>query len=383
MAVDKQEKKRTITTACVLLGVLAVHARAQNIDTARLFKQDSPAVVLIISQKSGTPIGYGTGALISKDGTILSALHVVQGGDSAVVKLKSGDVYDKVSVIAFDARRDLVVLKISGFDLPLLPLGNSNDVKEGDPVAMISNPKGLEGSISQGIVSAVRDIGDLGFKVIQTTAAASPGSSGGAILNANGELVAMLSFKIVGGENLNFGIPVNYARGMLDTHESFPLSDLAGRIGVGSVKPLSQLAEATPTDVSGEWKSLLSGNTFKVRLEEGHAYVEQTLTDKQRAAGIFQLCDLNMENGQYRGVCRTQSPVGWKRWTKLSGVYEKEHKLCSFQGQMEITKQSPTRVEGRVENRTTPVEKWSFNDYKECGKRFKLEWKDFVWIRPN
>jgi S1-C subfamily serine protease len=130
--VDRNEKKRTFATACVMLGVLTARAQAQNIDAARLFKQDSPAVVLIISQKSGTPIGEGTGILISKDGMILSALHVVQGGDSAVVKLKSGDVYDKVSVIAFDARRDLVVLKVSGFDLPVLPLGNSNDVREGD-----------------------------------------------------------------------------------------------------------------------------------------------------------------------------------------------------------------------------------------------------------
>jgi hypothetical protein len=300
-----------------------------------------------------------------------------------VVKLRNGDVYDSISVIAFDARRDLIILKVSGFDLPTLPLGNSNEAKEGDPVAMISNPKGLEGSITQGIISAVREIGDLGFKVIQTTAAASPGSSGGAILNASGELIGILSFKVLGGENLNFGIPVNYARGMLDTHESFPLSDLASRIGVGSAKPLSQLAEATPTDASGGWKSLLTGNTYKVRLEEGHAYVERTLTDKQRGAGIFDLCDLNMENGQYRGVCRRQFFVTWRRWTKLSGVYDEQHKLCSYQGQMEITKQSPTRVEGRTENLTTPIEKWSFNDYKECGKRFKLEWMDFVWIRPN
>jgi len=162
-----------------LLVALPICASAQNIDTAGLFKQDSAAVVLIISQKSGSPVGQGTGVLVSKDGTIVSALHIMEGADSAVVKLRNGDVYDTVAVIAFDPRRDLILLKISGFDLPTLPLGNSNEAKEGDPVAVISNPKGLEGSITQGIISAVREIGDLGFKVIQTTAAASPGSSGG------------------------------------------------------------------------------------------------------------------------------------------------------------------------------------------------------------
>ena len=228
-----------------------------------------------------------------------------------VVKLKSGDVYDKVSVIAFDARRDLVVLKVSGFDLPVLPLGNSNDVREGDPVAMISNPKGLEGSISQGIVSAVREIGELGFKVLQTTAAASPGSSGGAILNANGELIAILSFKIVGGENLNFGIPVNYARGMLDTHESFPLSELANHIDAGSVKLVSQLAEAKPTDISGEWKSLTSGGRFKVRLDGAHMYVERLLPEAERTTGSFQMCDLKREDGRYHGTCNVSFVVSW------------------------------------------------------------------------
>jgi hypothetical protein len=379
MAVERQENKRTLTTVCVLLGVLTAHAEAQNIDTARLFKQDSPAVVLIISQKSGTPTGQGSGALISKDGTILSALHVVQGGDSAVVKLKSGDVYDKVSVIAFDARRDLVVLKVPGFDLPVLPLGNSNDVKEGDPVAAISNPKGLEGSISQGIVSAVRDIGDLGFKVIQTTAAASEGSSGGAILNANGELVAILSFKIVGGENLNFGIPVNYARGMLDTHESFPLSELAGRIVAEPVKPVSQLAEATPTDISGEWMNL-NGVRFRIWVEEGHAYA-QWAGSEEVAKGIPEatiICDLKSEGERYRGTCTLRATSRWYDGWHMQW----RSKACHEELQIEFNKCSPTRIEGRMQSKGVG-EKWSDKDKSNCGERFPLKWGTLVWIRPN
>ncbi len=378
MKQNRQVDKLTLATACALLGIVTAGARAQNIDTARLFKQDSPAVVLIISQKSGKPVGEGTGALISRSGTILSALHVVQGGDSAVVKLKSGDVYDNVSVIAFDARRDLVVLKISGFDLPGLPLGNSNDVKEGDPVAMISNPKGLEGSITQGIISAVREIGDLGFKVIQTTAPASPGSSGGAILNANGELIAILSFKVVGGENLNFGIPVNYARGMLDSHESFPLSQLASRIGEGSVRPLSQLENARPADISGEWTSLTSGKKFRVRLDEGHAYVEWVITEEQAKLGVFSLCDLKGQPDKYEGTCKSQGVARWyDKWH-----YEWRTRACQFQRRIEFKKYSPTRIEGRSET-LGAGEKWSDKDSSNCGKRFPLEWEDFVWIRPN
>ena len=370
--------KRTLTAACVLLGVLTVCARAQNIDTVRLFKQDSPAVVLIIAQKSGTPIGEGSGVIISKDGTILSALHVVQDGDSAVVKLKSGDVYDKVSVVAFDARRDLVLLKIPGFELPAVPLGNSNDIREGDPVAMISNPKGLEGSIAQGIISAVRDIGDMGFKVIQITAPASPGSSGGAILNANGELIGILSFKVVGGENLNFGIPMNYARGMLDSRESFPLAQLESRVGAVPVKPASQLQNAKPTDISGEWKSLTSGIIRRVRLGEGHAYVERLVTEEQSKLGIFQLCDLTAREGKYEGTCTFQFLAQWhSAWNG-----ELKTRVCQSKHQMEFTKYGPSRIEGRAEEKGRG-ETWSDNDNSNCGKRFPLKWEDFVWIRPD
>jgi hypothetical protein len=379
MTVNGQRNKRTLTTACVWLGVLTACANAQNIDTARLFKQDSPAVVLIITQKSGIPIGEGSGALVTKDGTILSALHVVQGGDSAVVKLKSGDVYDKVSVVAFDARRDLVVMKIPGFHLPVLPLGDSNDVKEGDPVATISNPEGLERSISQGIVSAVRDIGDLGFKVIQTTAAASPGSSGGAILNANGELIALLSFKVVGGENLNFGIPVNYARGMLDNHETFPLSQLAARIGQESIQPPSQIGRTTPTDISGEWMNL-NGVRFRIWVQEGHAYA-QWAGSEEVAKGIPEatiICDLESEGERYNGTCRLRATSRWyDRW-----YMQWRSRACQEDLQIEFNKCSPTRIEGRMQTKGAG-EKWSDKDKSNCGERFPLKWGDFVWIRPN
>jgi len=97
-----------------------------------------------------------------------------------------------------------------------------------------------------------------------------------------------------------------------------------------------------------------------------------------RAAGFFQLCDLNMENGRYSGVCRIQLPVPW---TLLSG--KTQRKLCSFQLQMEITKHSATRIEGRVENPTKTIQNWSYRDYKGCGERNSLEWKDLTWIRPD
>jgi tetratricopeptide (TPR) repeat protein len=142
------------------------------------------------------------------------------------------------------------------------------------------------------------------------------------------------------------------------------------------LQPSSQLGEATPTDISGEWKSLTSASIFKMRLEDGHAYVELLLSDEQRAAGAFQLCDLKMEDGRYRGVCRVALPLSW------SNAFGQQHKVCILQIQRLITKYTATRVEGSFEE-MAQTGKWSFNDYKECGRRIKHEWEDFVWIRPN
>jgi hypothetical protein len=85
----------------------------------------------------------------------------------------------------------------------------------GEEVLLVGAPKGLEQTVSDGLISGIRI--DNGVRILQTSAAASPGSSGGPLLNRRGEAVGVMSFKVVNGENLNFTIPINYVRGKLDT----------------------------------------------------------------------------------------------------------------------------------------------------------------------
>jgi hypothetical protein len=82
-------------------------------------------------------------------------------------------------------------------------------------VLLVGAPEGLEQTVSNGLISGIRV--DNGVRVLQTSAAASPGSSGGPLLDRSGEAVGVMSFKLVNGENLNFTIPINYVRGKLDT----------------------------------------------------------------------------------------------------------------------------------------------------------------------
>jgi serine protease Do len=161
-----------------------------------------------------TSTSQGSGVIVHGSGLIANSLHVIRGNIKVSVKLANSDVYDDVNVVEVDEQRDLVLLRIKAVDLDPALLGNSEQVRVGDKVVLIGSPKGLDLTVSDGVISAVRDSGD-GYRLFQTSAAASPGSSGGGMFNEAGQLVGILSAKLTSGENLNFAIPVNYLRGLM------------------------------------------------------------------------------------------------------------------------------------------------------------------------
>jgi len=175
-----------------------------------------------------TPTGQGSGVIVDATGVFVTNLHVVRGDTTASVKLANGDVYDDVAVVDVDERKDLVLLKIKAFGLIPAVLGNSDQEQAGDRVILIGSPRGLEQSVSDGLISGVRDSGE-GYRLFQTSAAASPGSSGGGMFNEFGELIGIVSSKLMNGENLNFGIPVNYMRGLLSSQSRMTLAELAAK----------------------------------------------------------------------------------------------------------------------------------------------------------
>jgi len=188
---------------------------SQTTDFSRIAEQVLPAVVTIRGQTDSDEL-VGSGFLVDATGRIVTCLHVVRPLRKATIKLASGDIYDSITIKAFDERRDLAIIQIAGFDLPSVRLGDSNEVKQAEPVLLLGAASGLQGSITSGIVSAIRDLPD-GFKVIQTDAAANPGNSGGPLVNARGEVIGVLGFKLRDSEGQNFAMPVNYARGLLES----------------------------------------------------------------------------------------------------------------------------------------------------------------------
>jgi hypothetical protein len=199
---------------------------------------------------------------------IVTNLHVIRGDIRVSIRLSNGDIYDDVSVVDVDERKDLVLLKIKAINLTPTILGDSEQVKVGDKVVLIGSPKGLDWTVSDGIISSLRDSGE-GYRLFQTSAAASPGSSGGGMFNEYGELVGIVSAKVKEGENLNFAIPVNYVRGLFSTQSRMTLAELTARLPADSSTSSHSSGSASDSagakvDIAGMLKLLeASGLNYK------------------------------------------------------------------------------------------------------------------------
>ena len=134
------------------------------------------------------------------------------------------DIYAIEDVVSFDKKKDLAIVKVkevksTGVEVPALTLGDSDAVQIGEKIYVAGNPQGLEGTFSDGIISAIR--GDsTDDKLFQMTAPISQGSSGGPVLNEKGEVIGVSVATLSDGQNLNFAIPVNYLKALMPTPAS-------------------------------------------------------------------------------------------------------------------------------------------------------------------
>src|ERR1700686_1259909 len=166
-----------------------------------------PSIVLVVAKdENGEAVGQGSG-FFYKPGLVATNLHVLTRASQASIKvLTSGATYQVVEVVGINMRRDLCVLRVDDTSTASLTLNFSDKPAVGDDVYVAGNPKGLEGSFSRGIVSGIRT--DAGL--IQMDAPISPGSSGGPVVNGRAEVVGIAVSSVVGGQNLNFAVPVEY-----------------------------------------------------------------------------------------------------------------------------------------------------------------------------
>lgn len=189
---------------------------AQTSDPGALYKKSIPSLVKIEARNlENQPEWTGSGFLVSADGMFVTNFHVIRNSKRATVRLSNGDAYDEVLVVAIDKRRDIALLRIKAAGLTPLQLGNSSEVEVGQTIYSLGNPLGLDNTLSNGIVSAIRPMD--GYRLLQITAPISPGSSGGPLLDSKGNVIGITVASLASGQNLNFAIPIDYAKGMIAT----------------------------------------------------------------------------------------------------------------------------------------------------------------------
>lgn len=204
-----------------------VFAQPANLATGsssngKIIEKTMPEVVMILTGKGdGLLDKTGSGVIVRSDGVILTAYHVIKDASQVQIRLKSGEIYDKVDLIAFDERRDTAALKISATNLPAAKI-SAEEPTIGEKVFVVSNPQSLGWTVADGILSGVRMADEIpnagrGFKVLQFSAPVSGGSSGGLLTNEKGEAIGLIVATLSPGQNLNFAIPFPSINGLADS----------------------------------------------------------------------------------------------------------------------------------------------------------------------
>lgn len=198
-------------------------------DVSSIYKSIGPSVVVVQrydEKKQRT--GIGTGFFVSGGGNVVTNHHVLRGAAFADIRVSSGKVYPVRNVLAEDPENDLIMVSVEIPPLEVQPLTVRESLPAiGERVVVIGSPMGLDQTVSDGIVSAIRDLQG-SRKVIQITAPISPGSSGSPVVNMRGDVIAVACALMANGQNLNFGIP----------------SERVSSLSPGSGIPLTQLSRA-------------------------------------------------------------------------------------------------------------------------------------------
>lgn len=217
-----------------VLFLCSLVSAQENLPT--LVKRVKPAVVAIATYDSnGEALMTGSGFFLTS-GQVVTNLHVVRGAARAEIKTLDGKgkVYSITGALAIDEEGDLALLNV---DMPLQPARGTELASElpdeGEPIFVIGNPLKLEGSVSDGIVSAVREVPN-SYRIIQITAPISHGNSGSPVFNLRGQVLGVVTVKVTNGQNINLAIAA--AR--------------VAQLKAGKLQPLSEITLKSKGDVA-------------------------------------------------------------------------------------------------------------------------------------
>ena len=217
----KRNSSNVLQTVLLLMLFLGSSSIGLAQDARLIARNIFPSVVMLeMRDGQNRPISLGSGFFVRPD-VVVTNYHVIQNASSGSAKVvgKSA-VYPIEGIVGIDKARDLALLKLTGVRAKPVVLADISKIEVGQEVFALGNPKGLEGTISAGIISgsSLREVNN--ENLIQITAPISPGSSGGPVVNREGEVIGVAVASLKGGQNLNFAIPSSYLAILLANSKS-------------------------------------------------------------------------------------------------------------------------------------------------------------------
>lgn len=174
----------------------------------------SSIVVIVTADKDAKPIGQGSGFIVAKN-RIVTNHHVIDGATSAIVIFADGVISEVEGIVADSAAKDLTILSVNTSTRSALKFGDEMSIRQGDSVYAVGAPRGLELSMTNGIVSGFRHIED--EFVIQNTAPIAPGSSGGPLFDSEGRVIGVTTSLLTDAPGIYFSIGAEDVRRLLRT----------------------------------------------------------------------------------------------------------------------------------------------------------------------
>jgi tetratricopeptide (TPR) repeat protein len=239
---------------------LAAGSASADQGLTELVRKIRPAVAKIVVYDMDHEVsGLGSGFFVNPQGHLVTNFHVLKGAFSAEAIVYDGKKYPIESIVAQDPDSDLIKVSVGIPRVKTRWLDIAGDVPEiAEQVLVVGSPLGLEQSVSEGIVSAVRELPNIG-KFFQTTAPISAGSSGSPVLNMNGSVIGIVSFQSVTGQNINFAVSAENVLQLKDDPAGQTLAEWT--IGSSGEKP--KLAEelcrkGVQFSIEGKYRKALS-----------------------------------------------------------------------------------------------------------------------------
>lgn len=328
---------------CLLLllaGMAASPARAQELSAQEVFKRVSPSVVVIEAKDfpKGKPprvIASGSGVVVPSrkqdENLVATNCHLADKSPKGVFRVAQGDNSGYGVLNGKDAERDLCLLSVlfpdgrSGKDgkltykkLPASRIASSQWIEVGDPVYAIGAPQGLELTLSNGLVSGIREY--KGTEYIQTTAPISQGSSGGGLFDAQGRLVGITTMYLKDGQNLNFAIPAELIASVPEINE-------------GDVQQTAQASESKPAPPRDRWVSVGGSDSFTAYIDTQTLQRNGTdvtvwvkyVNDKPETDKAGDTYDEELKLTTYHCASRQYTTKVWSQRLRGDPVYTEEY----------------------------------------------------------